>query len=218
MRRELIQNGMPSYTVKVVNNSESTWKFFVYQPPPAGHISELTLAWIASPYRVVPEDKTFFKWETNYQLVWSPTGELLPGVTFIANGQKDCDPNGANESTFTFQNDTPTLSDAVSGGVKGTLYIHSGPGIPSNTFAVGIGMSGKGTFVVNARPNVTEVFTPTLAYYIAAINEVQEGEVMDVTTISQSAEIKFPTNVHTLTATLNPNNTWSITQQLVSRI
>ena len=202
---------MTTYTVQVVNNSETAWKFYVYQSPPTD-ISDLTLAWFTSPFKIPSGSTTRFQWQITYQFVWSAAGVVKPGITFRASGQKDCDPQGANTSTFTFQDDTPDLSDPVSGGNKGSLYIYDDGKVPSQTFAVGVGMSGNGTFVANAGPNLTHDFTPTPAYYIAAADEMEVGQVMDIKTITQSAEIKFPSNAYDMTATLQDDNTWSITR------
>ena len=103
--------------------------------------------------------------------MWSSTGIVEPGITFKTSGIKECDLQNVNTTTFTFQDDTPDLSDPVFGGNKGTLYINAGSEI---TFAVGVGMSGSGTFVANAELNLTHTFTPEPAYYIAAINEVEQ--------------------------------------------
>ena len=201
---------MTAYDVQVINNSESGWKFYVYQSPPK-EISNLTLAWFASKFVIGPGDQTSFQWKVNYQLMWSANGVIRPGVTFSAEGRKDCDPRTRNTSKFTFVNDEPELADPFFSGEKGQLYIRDGSNVPSKQFAVGVGMSGNPTFAVDAGPNVSHVFTPTPTYYIAAVEEVREGEVMDIETITQYAPIKFPPNVYTATATLKEDNTWSIT-------
>ena len=206
------EKDMTTHTVKVVNNANTAWKFYVYQSPPADN-SDLTLAWFTSPFKIPSGGGTTeFSWQDNHQFVWSSTGIVAPGITFKASGIKECDLQDANTTTFTFQDDTPDLSDPVFGGDAGTLYINAGGEIPANTFAVGVGMSGSGTFVANTGPNLRHIFTPKPAYYIAAINEVEQGEVMDIKTITQTAEIKFPINVFKMTATLQENNAWSITQ------
>ena len=196
----------------MVNDANSAWQFYVYQPPPT-ETSDLTLAWLTSPFKIPNGGTTYnFSWQISYQFMWAYPGPVEPGITFKAIGQNECDPQGANTTTFTFQDNTPDLSDPVPGGNKGTLYIFDGSEIPINTFAVGIGMSGSGTFCVNAEPNLKHEFNPEPTYYVAAINEVEKGEVMDIKTITMTAEIKFPINVYKMTATLQASNTWSITQ------
>ena len=142
--------------------------------------------------------------------MWSATGEVKPGIRFRGNGLKECDPQDKNQVSFTFTNDTPKLSDPISGGTQGSLTISEGENIPPKTFAVGVGMSGNGTYVVNAGPNLEHQFTPEPAYYVAAIEEVVEGQVMDLKTIALAGELKFPPNVYNLTATLKEDNTWDI--------
>lgn len=197
------------YSVCVVNHGNRAWKFLVYQKPPS--ITEnLSLAWIASPYHIAVGDSITFKWDIQYSFVWAATGVVKPGVTFIATGLKDCDPNSKNITNFTFLHDTPQLSDPTDGGEPGSLTIKDGSTVPVKTFAVGVGMSGKGTYVVNAGPNLTHVFTPELKYYVLAADEVTEGEVMDITTITGSGDLVYPPNVYNLTATLREDNTWDI--------
>ena len=155
---------MSTYSVHVRNESASAWKFYVYQSPPED-TSNLTLAWFASKYKIGPGYKDSFEWNINYQFVWSASGEVRPGIKFEATGQTECDPDAGNTSKFTFLGDTPLLSDAIPGGEIGHLFIHDGPNVPSNTFAVGVGMSGNGTFVVNAGPNLKQVFSYTNLLY-----------------------------------------------------
>ena len=197
------------YNVTVKNNANAPWKFYVFQSPPA-ITNDLTLAWFASPFHIAPGDMTTFSWNTNYQFVWSATGEVKPGITFKATGSKEGDPQVKNQTKFTFVNDTPDLSDPTTGGPQGSLTIHDGDTVPPKTFAVGVGMSGNGTYVVNAGPNLVHQFTPTPAYYVAAIEEVEEGQVMDIKTITETGDLKFPPNVYSLTATLKADNTWDV--------
>ena len=198
-----------SYSINVINNGNQPWKFLVYQQPPS-ITNGLCLAWLTSPYRIAVKDQISFNWNLKYSFVWANTGVVRPGVTFKATGVKDCDPNSKNLTDFTYENDTPQLSEPTVGGNPGSLTIKDGNTVPSQTFAVGVGMSGKGTFVVNAGPNLTHIFTPEPKYFVLAADEVTEGEVMDIETITNPGELEFPPNVYSLTATLKEDNTWSI--------
>ena len=199
---------MTAYDVQVINSSETPWKFYIYQSPPAD-ASDLTLAWLATKFVIAPGAQNTFQWDINYQLMWSAVGVIRPGVRFIARERKNCTLGTQNTSKFTFSDDEPALSDPTFTGDKASYsYILDGPDVPSKEFSVGVGMSGNATVAVSAGPNLSHVFTPTPTYYIAAANEVQEGEVMDIKTITQTAQIKFPPNKCTATATFN---TWSIT-------
>ena len=198
-----------NYSVKVVNNGAAPWKFYVYQQPPT-IANNLSLAWFAAPYHIASGDSITFSWNIQYSFVWSATGIIKAGVKFKATGLKDCDPTGKNLTKFSFNNDTPQLSDPTSEGTAGSLTIKDDKSVPSNKFAVGVGMSGKGTYVVNAGPNLTHQFTPEPKYYVVAADEVVEGEVMDITTVTGPGSLVFPPNVYDLNATLKSDNTWDI--------
>ena len=132
-------------------------------------------------------------------------GRLQPGINFSALGMKDCDPTGANTTNFTITNNTPGLS-------SGTLKIVDGRDVPPNKYAVAVAMSQNGVFAVNAGPNLTHVFTPTPSYWVTAMQDVKQGNVMDIKTVTQNTELKFPPNVYSLTATLQADNTWAVVQ------
>ena len=200
---------MTVYDVQVINNSDTPWKFYIYQSPPVD-ASDVTLAWLATKYVIAPGAQTSFQWSINYQLMWSAVGVIRAGVRFIASEYRDCTLRTRNTSKFTFVGGEPALSDPIFSGERGKLYINDGPNVPSKHFSVGVGMSGKATFAINAGPNLSHVFTPTPTYYIAAADEVQEGEVLNIESITQSAQIKFPQNAYTATATLNKNKTWNV--------
>ena len=201
-----------NYSVKVVNKGAAPSKFYVYQQPPT-IANNLSLAWFASPYRIAAGDNITFSWNIQYSFVWSDTGIVKAGVIFASMGLKECDPSGNNVTSFTFENDTPQLSEPMTGGTAGSLTINDGITIQSNRFAVGVGMSGKGTYVVNAGPNLTHQFTPEPKFYVVAADKVEEGEVMDITTVTESGSLAFPPNVYNLTATLKSDNTWDITPE-----
>ena len=77
---------------------------------------------------------------------------------------------------------------------------------------MGIGMSLSPTFVENAGPNFSHKFTPLPGYYIAAIDEVKQGEVMDVKTITKTAEIpQYGTGGYNVRATFQEDYTWCFT-------
>ena len=102
---------------------------------------------------------------------------------------KECDPAGKNFTNFDVTNDTPQLSAPTSGGTTGSLTIHDGNTVQPNKFAVGVGMSGKGIDVCKRRAQPEHQFTPKPEYYVVAANEVIEGEVMDIKTITQSGPL-----------------------------
>ena len=207
---------MTAYTVQVVNNSKTAWKFFVYRSP-IEDLTPLTLAWLATPSQIPNGGTTEFYWQTKYEFVWS-AGDVQPEKIVKVLGQIDCDPNSANSTKFTAGPD-PGFSDPVyrDTKIKGALYIDCCPMIIPGMFGVGYGMSGSASAVANVGPNWILRFDSIAPYNIAAIDEVEQGEVMDVKTITLSAEIQFPDDVYNMTATLKADDTWSITPSTVGQ-
>ena len=201
---------MTNYSVKVLNNSNDAWKFFIFQQQPDISEDYLTLAWFASPFRIEVGDRYTFHWTIDYQFVWSASGVIKPGVQFDAGGLKACDPKVNNSSHFDFKDETPLLDVAETGYVPGHLFLKCGPGVPARKFSVGVGMSGNGTFAVNAEPNSLVKFTATPTYFLAAVQDVKEGEVMDITTVTKSVQITYLPNYYDLQCTLQKDNTWAV--------
>jgi rhizosphere induced protein len=201
-----------NYSLIFQNNSSNGWTAAVYQQAP--NISQqdvMSLAWFAQ--AADPSTTVTFYWQINYDFVWSETGTLVPGVLFSASQNWSTNPEGQNNQVgFTYGNGGPfTFNNQTAGPQQGTLYIAQDGTIPENTAAVGIAMSGAGTFVVQAEPNITASFTPTPNYWITFGDYVQ-GQVMDIQQITSAAQIVFPVNVTSMTATLNANNSWTVQQ------
>jgi hypothetical protein len=197
------------YTLKLINQSAQPWTFYVYQKLPGQVADVFSLAWFASPYKISVGDSIKFKWEITYNFVWSDSGVLIPGVTFDAGGTKDADPNNDNVTTFSL-NPGPNLSTPVKESPSGSLIIKDADDVPNNKFSVGIGMSGTGTYAVQAGTGLRHTFTPTPSYWVAAGTNVQIGTVLNIQTVTQTAEAKFPSAVYSLVGTLGENNKWKI--------
>ncbi|HUR82318.1 MAG TPA: protein rhiA [Thermoanaerobaculia bacterium] len=205
-----MSNGSSGTTYSLVfqNNSINTWTAAVYQQAPnTGTQDVMSLAWFAE--AAAPTTQVVFTWEIDYSFVWSQTGTLVPGVLFAASQTWATNPSGANNQV-TFTDEPPfTFTNQTAGPQQGTLYINQDGTIPENTAAVGIAMSGAGTFVVQAEPNILASFTPTPNYWIT-FGQYTQGQVMDIQEITNSAQIVFPPNVYSMTAILNANNTWTV--------
>lgn len=198
----------PRYSLVFFNNSSQTGSACVYQQDPDISIPNvMSLAWFAK--AAAPTTKILFTWAIEYDFVWSETGSLVPGVIFVASQTWDADLQSENQVTFTRQGGAYTFQGQQPGPRSGSLYITEDGSIPANQASVGIGMSGFGTFAVQAQPNTNLIFTPQPQYWITFGNYVQ-GEVMDITSVNNPARIQFPPNVYSMTAILNPDNTWTI--------
>lgn len=200
-----------AYSLTLVNNSAQPWILYVYQTFPEQTSDIFSLAWLASPYQIVPKAQITFKWEINYTFLWGQTGFLQPGVSFEAGMAIPAHPEAGDTTKFSVT-PGPNLTPAQTGGATGTLTIYDQSDVPNSKFSVGIGMGDAGTFATQAGTNLKHVFTPTPSYWVAAGIDQQVGTVLDIQTVTQTAPVVYPDNVYSLTATLEDDNTWTITQ------
>jgi hypothetical protein len=195
------------YSLTLINKSAQAWVFYVYQKQPVPANDVFSLAWFASPFTITVGNRITFEWQIVYNFVWGATGTVRPGVTFNAGGEIDGDPSGANTTTFSAL-PGPNLSAAVKAPPSGSLVINDADDVPNKVFSVGIGMSGTGTYVVQAGTSLKHQFTPTPSYWIAAGTDVKVGTVLDIQTVTRNSEVKFPVNTYKQTWTLNESNIW----------
>jgi hypothetical protein len=209
-----------TYILTVVNNSTDFVDMCVYQnDPDIGVPNILSLAWFAKPAE--PTTTVVFKWTIAYSFVWSETGTLIPGVEFAASQSWPADPSAIGVSDpKTAGNQIGLTYDQVGqaytfdsvptkGAQRGTLYINEDATIPLNQASVGIGMSGSGTYAVQAQPNETLTFSPHPVYYLAA-GTFKQGIALDTGSINNPVQIQFPVGVFAMTAVLQQDNTWSV--------
>lgn len=198
------------YSLTLKNESSQDWVFYVYQTMPNMSEKMLSLAWFASPYPIAPQDEIEFRWSIQYNFVWGDTGELKPGINYNARGPRNANLDSLNLTNFGFnEGGAPTLSEPQKDSKnKGTLVINDQDNIPSKKFSVGIGMSGKGTFVEQAGPDLHHFFTPNPTYWIGAATKRKIGDVLDIKTITDSAKVEFQTGIYDVTKTLNSTNKW----------
>ncbi len=197
-----------NYTLIFQNNSSNTWTAAVYQQAPnPGNQDVMSLAWFAE--EAAPTTNLTFSWQVDYSFVWSETGTLIPGVLFAASQNWPANPSGTNNQVTLTDGPPFTFTNQTSGPQSGNLYIQQDNTIPANTAAVGVAMSGAGTYVVQAEPNILTTFTPTPNYWITFGSYIQ-GQVMSIQETTNSAQVVFPANVFSMTATLSASNTWTV--------
>ncbi|MCC8460055.1 protein RhiA [Photorhabdus aegyptia] len=198
-----------SYTVRFENNSSAAWTVYLYQRIPNQPSEVFSLAWQASPFKIVSGAFFTFKWSTDFSFVWGRTGVLTNGVVFEAGQVVDANPKDKNIITFDTSDNTPAFRSATEVGEGGILTIKQNRNIPNSLYTTGIGMSRHGTFVQQALANTTQLYTPEPKYYIAVGIGIQIGQVL-AQTVSQTSELIFPPSVYNLTATLTDAQTWLI--------
>lgn len=204
-----------SYSLTVINDSTNFVDFCVFQSAPDLGVQNVNaLAWLAEP--AYPTTTVEFDWTVDYSFVWSNKGGLALGSVFHASQTWPADPSGVSapqQALLTYGQGAYTFNEGaapVTSPVVGNLYIREDASVPLREASVGIGMSGRGTFVVPAQPNQNLVFTPHPKYWVTA-GTFTPGQVIDEEQISDKAAVAFPPGVFAMTATLNQDNTWTVT-------
>lgn len=199
---------MTKYNLVFHNDSSQFGNLCVYQTnPDITDPNVMSLAWFAK--KAYPTTRMSFTWDTSYHFVWDETGVLRPGVIFDASQSWEADPKASNQVTFSYENGAYTFRDLGRGPRPNSLYIAEDITIPPNQASVGIGMSGSGTFVVQAQPNMNLMFAPHPKYWVTFGN-YQQGQVLDITEITNKSEVLFPNGVYTMEVTLNGDNTFTV--------
>lgn len=204
--------GSLKYTIRAINNSSNSGSFCVFQQDPdLGVSNALPLVWFSK--YVHPQTVVKFGWTTDYNFVWCETGKLVPGIEFDASQVFDADLQSLNQITLTYVDGAYNFINQNKGPKPGSLYIKEDGSIPPKQTSVGIGMSGSGTFAVQAQPNLNLNFTPHPKYYIA-FGDYEQGEVLDTREMTNTAEVPFEVNIYSMTAILGPDNAWTISSTL----
>jgi hypothetical protein len=206
---------MASRTLNFVNNSNVPGSFMVFQQLEGGYQLN-SLAWFAR--YAYPNTTLRFDWDdAAYDFVWAASGNITPGIVINASQVVPANLSAGNQISFSYDaaNRTFNLHNLSSGSPAGTLAVRQDSSIPMNAVAVGIGMSGAPTVVVQGSPNMTVTFTPRPTYWVA-FGTFQQGQLLDIETITQPVQVVFPPNVVSMTATLNADNTFTISQNILS--
>jgi rhizosphere induced protein len=200
--------GSATYSLRFQNDSSFNGSAMIYQTDPGlGVPNVLSLAWFSR--YAPPTKKVLFQWTLDYGFVWAETGTLVPGVMFVAAQYWPADLASSNAVTLTSQGGSCTFVNQKAGPRPGTLFINEDSTIPLKKVAVGIGMSGSGTFAVQAMPNFQLAFTPQPQYWIA-FGDYAQGEVLDIGAMANAAAIRFPSGVYAMTAVLNKDGSWTV--------
>jgi len=197
-----------TYSLIFQNQSTNQGSGCVYQEDPNLALPNvLSLAWFSKV--AAPNTNITFQWTIDYSFVWAETGLLIPGVMFMAGQTVPADLSTTNSITLSYIGSAYQFANQTAGANAGSLYIREDNTVPLKMASVGIGMSGSGTFAVQAQPNYNLIFTPHPKYYITFGN-FAKGQVMDTTSVTNKAEIAFPPGVTSMTAILGADNSWKV--------
>jgi len=195
------------YRINFINNSPNAGSFMMFQQDPNMKIENLSsLAWFTK--YVHPDTDGSFSWKEDYNFVWRETKQLASGITSVTMQCPPADLAGNNGITLTYDG-AYNFIDPVNAMPDPSLTIKMDQTIPMGQVAVGIGMSGSGTFLVAGQPNLNLVFTPKPEYWIAFGN-YEQGQALNLQEVNSPAQIIFPEGITEMNATLNPDYTWSV--------
>ncbi|WP_431047223.1 hypothetical protein [Roseateles sp. L2-2] len=201
---------MTQYSLSCSNKSDLSGSFAVFQKPPPMTVpgNVFSLAWLAKPCH--SGTTVTFEWTVDYNFVWSETGILQPGVKFKASESIAADPNGRNLVQLTMDEYGATHFQAPDdNGALGSLTIRQLNNVVPHRTSVGVGMSGAGTFAIQAAPNMTAVFTPHPNYWVLFGN-FEPGDVMDIADVTNAQEVTFGGSLTSRAAVLNLDNLISV--------
>lgn len=199
------------YTLYCRNDSTTTGEFCVFQDAPESTVAGgCPVAWLVK--GAAPTTTVIFRWQVEPDFVWSETGQLAPGIQVASAQVWPADVDTENQVTFTQVGGIYTFQSQTTGPTPGTLSILQSGEIPADAASVGIGMAGAATFVVQAQPNITARFEPSSPpVYQLTFGRYTVGQALDPAQLAgQVATIEFPTNVYSMTAVLQEDNTWEV--------
>lgn len=179
------------FDLTIHNDSNLSGNFCIYQRDPVQDAGPdfYSLAWFSKSAH--PATELAFQWDVEYSLLWDESGILTPGAVAQFGREKDLD--------LSVPAKTASAISAKGGGglvqtncevPAGKIGILTDNSIPERGVPVGIGVSGRPAFAMNALPNDAFTFQPHPHYWVA-FGDFREGEVMDVDLIQQGCELVF---------------------------
>lgn len=199
----------------LVNNSSNAGNIVVYQQL-GPESSSNPLAWFSK--YVYPDTQVSFAWDpADYDFVWAGTGKITSGVVFEASQVVPAKLATSNQITLSYDsvNHVFYFNHQTAGQQTNVFTIVEDGSLPMNAAAVGIGMAGRATFAIQAMPNMNVQITPTGSSYWVTFGTIQQGEFFTVETSVPPVEVQFPLNVNSMTVTLNADNTWTVTPNVL---
>jgi rhizosphere induced protein len=199
----------------LVNNSPNAGNLVVYQQPGA-QVSTTPIAWFSK--YVYPNTQVSFSWDpTDYDFVWAGTGQITSGVVFEASQVVPANLSTTNQITLSYDSENHVFffNHQTAGQQANVFTIVEDGSLPANAAAVGIGVAGRATFAVQAMPNMTVQISPANATYWVTFGTIQQGEFFTAESFLTPVQVEFPVNVNSMTVTLNADDTWTVTPNVL---
>jgi len=183
----------PTYEVIFVNNSGESGDVLVYARKP----DYQSMAWLTKP--TYPSGKVTIDWKEEYGFAWTAktssgsASQVLP--TDLATN---------NQVTLAFSQEQRSFyfTNQEQGPPQGQMLIKISSSIPAGYALTGMAIYDSPAIMIDAQPGTTVSISPSGEYWIAFGQFVQRS-VVDISSISQAVQFTFPSNVYSLTATLD---------------
>lgn len=210
------------YTLSVINSSMNSFDVCLYQTYPGVDVGSFPLAWLVG--TVSPNLEWVCAWSVDeWSFLWAETGVLAPGVQFDYAQEWPADPRIQQPAGPSKAGDCVGLTRAQENYMffqlpseppvpAGQLAIMNDETVLGGQVSVGIGNSGAAVAAVQAMPSRNVTFNALQpSYFIAATENLRQGEVLDLAGLPGSAALVFPPNVDCLTAVYGADGRWHIT-------
>jgi hypothetical protein len=207
---------MPTYSLTVANQSElpsPTFALFAVLPN-AAKAEVLHLAWLTR--QVNANNQCTFGWDMDWAFTWSAQGTRRSSAgsyTWQGGGSLEANPETPDkcQAVFSYNGDFQ-LEHGVRAPVGDTLWLHDDGTVPRPSVqlsSVGISLNGSPVCAVEAGPSLDQTFTVHPTYYIDA-GTYQQGQMIDVSTVTTFQEIRFENGATAQTVKLSSDNGWSV--------
>lgn len=145
-----------AYGISIQNNSSIDDKnAIVFQQSPGLPAEGFSLAWLTKMCH--KGTSVHFDWTVDYNFVWGQNGTLKPGTDYMAGQAIDADLTANNKVALLYYDGGYKFGPVSQSAATGSLIVTQSLDIPGydnpEQGSVGIGMSGRGTFVVPTQPN-----------------------------------------------------------------
>lgn len=200
------------YTLNVINDSEITKPTFAVfaKLPNTSDYATLSLAWLTR--QINAGNHYEFTWNINWGFAWASQG-TGDGYQWTGRGSLPADPTSASKCKAVFSYDGDfVMTSGLRDPNGSTLWIYDDPSVPlpsRERSSVAVTLDGNSVCATDAGPNLNQTFTLHPTYYINA-GQYVKGQMVDGSSVAAFQELKYEGRNRSLTATLGPDNTWTV--------